>query len=244
MMRANPISRRGLIIGSLALSGVGGATAPAKASFSSSYSLGSDVSEMLMLGFTGSTIESSSAKILSEHIAAGRVGAVVFVKENIGSRGDVLRLVRLFSPHSPSIPLLAIDHEGGFVQRLGEGQGFTPVPSARSVATGISAKQARTLYTQAAAELAAIGFNLNLGPVVDLHDPANPSVGHYERAFDGDPDIVAEYAGAFIDGFASAGIHCALKHFPGEGRSRVDSHFSISDITPTWSEEESCLTHA
>lgn len=158
------------------------------------------------------------------------------MKENVGSREDVSRLIRLFS--AESTPLIAIDHEGGFVQRLSESQGFTPIASARSIAAALSVSQAESVYAKAAMELASLGFNLNLAPVVDLHDPASPEIGRYERAFASDPATVAAYAKAFIDGFASAGVQCALKHFPGEGHSRADTHHSFSDITSTWSEQE------
>jgi beta-N-acetylhexosaminidase len=83
-----------------------------------------------------------------------------------------------------------------------------------------------------------VGFNLNLAPVVDLHDPANPPIGQFGRAFASDPATVAAYAEAFIDGFSSANILCAPKHFPGHGHSRGDSHFELPDITSSWSEQE------
>jgi beta-N-acetylhexosaminidase len=136
------------------------------------------------------------------------------------------------------MPLIAIDHEGGSVQRLKAKQGFTRLPQALAVAQTLSPDQARSLYAQAASELAALGFNLNLAPVVDLHDPANPPIGQFGRAFASDPETVASYAEAFIDGFASADILCAPKHFPGHGHSSADSHYGLPDITSTWSEKE------
>jgi beta-N-acetylhexosaminidase len=230
------INRRRLISGAVALTAAGRVTRSGMATTPRSSSLTSDVSEMLMFGFAGNTIEAPSARLLAGHIAAGRVGAVVFVKENVGSREDALELVRLFS--TGSTPLIAIDHEGGFVQRLRKRQGFTSIPSARSVGARFSVGEARSLYAKAAVELSAIGFNVNLAPVVDLDDPASPAIGHFERAFHSDPVTVAAYAQAFIDGFGLANIHCVLKHFPGEGHSRSDSHYSLSDISQTWSEEE------
>jgi beta-N-acetylhexosaminidase len=106
------------------------------------------------------------------------------------------------------------------------------------VAQTLSLDQARSLYAKAGSELAAVGFNLNLAPVVDLYDSANPAIGQFGRAFATDPETVASYAEAFIDGFATANILCAAKHFPGHGHSRSDSHFSLPDITSTWSELE------
>jgi beta-N-acetylhexosaminidase len=198
--------------------------------------LSADVAEMMMLCFFGSTTTSVFAKILAGHVAAGRVGGVVFDKSNIGSRQDVIGLVRSFS--TPSAPLIAIDHEGGSVQRLVKKHGFTRLPRALDVARTLSVDEARSLYATAATELASVGFNLNIAPVVDLHDPASPEIGKFGRAFASDPATVAEYAEAFIDGFASANILCAPKHFPGEGHTLSDSHYQLPDITSAWSERE------
>lgn len=230
-----PITRRNVL---KVLVGSGAAVAEAACGQQGTDPLSADVAEMLMLSFNGRTTVSVSAQMLAAHLAAGRVGGVVFAKSNVGSRQDVIELVQLFSTSARSVPLIAIDHEGGAVQRLDEKQGFTPLPRALVVAQTLSLDQARSLYARAASELAAGGFNLNLAPVVDLHDPANPPIGHFGRAFASDPATVAAYAEAFIDGFSSANILCAPKHFPGHGHSRGDSHFELPDITSSWSEQE------
>jgi beta-N-acetylhexosaminidase len=178
------------------------------------------------------------AQLVAAHLAAGRIGGVVFDKSNVGSRQDVIDLVRLFSTSARTLPLIAIDHEGGLVQRLEPKQGFTRIPRALAVAQTLSLDQARSLYAKAGSELAAVGFNLNLAPVVDLYDYANPAIGQFGRAFATDPETVASYAEAVLDGIATANILCAAKHFPGHGHSRSDSHFSLPDITSTWSEQE------
>ena len=200
--------------------------------------LSADVAEMLMLSFNGSTTLSLSAQLLASHIAAGRVGGVIFSKMNVGSRQDVIELIRLFSIDARSLPLLAIDHEGGAVQRLVERQGFSLIPRALDVADTMSLEQARVLYTKAGSELASVGFNLNLAPVLDVHDPANPPIGQFGRAFSTEPTTIAAYAEAFIDGFSSAGVLCAAKHFPGHGHSRGDSHYELPDITASWTDVE------
>jgi len=200
--------------------------------------LSADVAEMLMLSFNGSTTLSLSAQLLASHVAAGRVGGVIFSKMNVGSRQDVIELIQLFSTDARSVPLLAIDHEGGAVQRLVERQGCSRIPRALDVADTLSLEQARVLYTQAGSELASVGFNLNLAPVLDVHDPANPPIGQFGRAFSTEPTTIAAYAEAFIDGFSSAGVLCAAKHFPGHGHSRGDSHYELPDITASWSDLE------
>jgi beta-N-acetylhexosaminidase len=98
---------------------------------------------MLMLGFSGATVDSTAAQILASHIEAGRVAGVFFVRKNIGSREDVSALVRLFSARSPFPILTVIDHEGGAVQRLTESHGFTRLPSARVISAVLSRGAAR-----------------------------------------------------------------------------------------------------
>lgn len=193
-----------------------------------------DIGAMLMAGFSGDRPSSPGARALARMLADGRVGAVVFERQNVGSRENVAGLVALFKDAAP-LASLAIDHEGGAVQRLGPSQGCRALPTAREVAARMSVQEARALYAQAGADLAALGFSINLGPVVDRHDPANVDIGARGRAFDGDPQRVVAYASAFVDGFASAGIGCALKHFPGVGGARQDAHVASPDMTGAWS---------
>lgn len=200
--------------------------------------LSPNVAELVMMGFDGATPKSPSAQSLAKHTAEGRVGSIFFVKDNIGKREDVEALIRLFKKDAPPSLRFAIDHEGGIVQRLLEIHGFTPLPPPRDIASSATSAQARILYEKAGAELVSLGFNINLAPVVDLDDPNNPAIGHYKRAFSGDPKKVAEYARGFIEGFKASGIVCALKHFPGHGHSLTDSHNDLPDITSTWSETE------
>ena len=93
-------------------------------------------------------------------------------------------------------------------------------------------------YTNAGRELRAAGFNLNMAPSVDVHEPRNPVIGKYGRSFGTDVERIASYASAFVDGFSSAKVACSLKHFPGHGSSRGDSHDGFVDITTTWSKPE------
>jgi beta-N-acetylhexosaminidase len=234
LKQSDAVTRR-TVVGGLALAGAATAATRAWAA-AGEPSLADDVGEMLMLGFTGDTAGSTSAKVVARHLASRRVGSVVFRKMNVRGREEVTDLVRFLSP-AGATPLIAIDHEGGFVQRL-VGDGYTRLPPALEVAKTRTPDEARDLYIQAAAELALTGFNVNLAPVVDLQDADNPAIGHFGRAFDANPAKVADYAGAFIDAFAAAGVHCALKHFPGEGHAHDDSHEALPDITATWSEKE------
>ncbi len=235
-MSAKPIKpaafsrREALALGLGAVSSVALSSAPAAAA-----SLETMVGSLLVLGLPGSSTGHASAKALAGHIAAGRVGGVVMLKHNVRSKAAVTELCQLFSQSGAEF--LSIDQEGGAVQRLSSNIGFSAIPRASNVAKRTPA-EARDIYARAAREIRAIGFNLNLAPVVDLHSGSNPIIGKYGRAFDTDPAVVAQYAAAFIDAHRRAGVGCTLKHFPGHGTSRGDSHDGAVDITRTWGADE------
>jgi len=90
-----------------------------------------------------------------------------------------------------------------------------------------------------AATLAGLGINVNFAPVVDLaSNPNNPIIATKERAFSANPDSVALFAKEFIKQHRKLGIVTSLKHFPGHGSSKDDTHLGIADVTNTWNENE------
>jgi beta-N-acetylhexosaminidase len=87
--------------------------------------------------------------------------------------------------------------------------------------------------------LKEVGINLNYAPVVDVNtNPNNPIVAGKERSFSADPYQVAKHALEFIRSHHQENILCTLKHFPGHGSSRADSHLGMVDVTDTWSRDE------
>lgn len=223
----------------LGLTLAGGLAAPAlmRASRVNAAEVESMAGKLLVIGFPGSTTDAGSAKALASHIASGRAGGALFLRHNIKSGKDAKALARSFVGADRS-SLIAIDQEGGKVQRLGSKQGFTAMPTAQWVAGNKSVAEAKALYAQAGRELKAAGFNMNMAPSVDVHDPKNPVIGKYGRSFSTDVERISAYAGAFVDGFAAAGVACSIKHFPGHGSSRGDSHDGFVDITSTWNTSE------
>ncbi|MEL7429186.1 MAG: glycoside hydrolase family 3 N-terminal domain-containing protein [Pseudomonadota bacterium] len=223
----------------LGLTLAGGLAAPAlmRASRVNAAEVETMAGKLLVIGFPGSTTNAGSAKALAGHIAAGRAGGALFLRHNIKSGKDAKALARSFVGADRS-SLIAIDQEGGKVQRLGSKQGFTAMPTARWVAGNKSVAEAKALYAKAGRELKAAGFNMNMAPSVDVHDPKNPVIGKYGRSFSTDVERISAYAGAFVDGFAAAGVACSIKHFPGHGSSRGDSHDGFVDITSTWKSAE------
>jgi beta-N-acetylhexosaminidase len=135
-------------------------------------------------------------------------------------------------------PLIAVDEEGGTIERLGERYGFRHTPSAAEVGRG-SEESARNEYKSLAQKLSDIGFNMNLAPVVDLNtNPTNPIIGSLDRSFSRDPIVVSRDSEIFIEEHHKKGILTALKHFPGHGSSSTDSHATVADIELSWSPEE------
>ena len=194
------------------------------------------IGSLLMVGFSGKSAGGNFARTIASHIAKGRAASVVYLSTNVGSRKDVLGLNKLF--HDAGATHIAIDHEGGTVQRLKERQGFTRIASALSIAKSTNPGGAEKIYAVAARELSEAGFTFNLGPVADLHRSYNPVIGKNKRSYGKDAATVIRYAGAFVKAHRRYGITTALKHFPGHGLSKADSHNGFVDIRDTWQPEE------
>jgi beta-N-acetylhexosaminidase len=196
--------------------------------------------QMVAVGFVGDSVGDASVKVLREEIAAGGIGGVMFLKTNIASLGAVKRMNEAFRAASPDLPpLITLDQEGGAVERLTEAVGFKEIPNARVVAQQTSPEAAGRIYGEMADKVAALGFTVNFGPVVDLDlNPDNQIIAKYGRSFGKTPKTVIAYAGAFIDAHRQAGLLTALKHFPGHGSSTADSHEGFVDITRSWQETE------
>lgn len=157
------------------------------------------------------------------------VGGVILFARNYR---DTAQLTALCSAiHALRCPVLpiAIDHEGGRVQRCRAG--FTHVPPMRRLGElwdsdpAAARKAAADLGYLLAAELRSCGVDYSFTPVLDLDWGPSGVIG--DRAFHKNPDAVAELAGALIEGLAAAGMGCCGKHFPGHGWVAADSHLAI-----------------
>jgi beta-N-acetylhexosaminidase len=123
---------------------------------------------------------------------------------------------------------VAVDDEGGRVQRIDDLDG--ELPSARAMAT-TTPDQVRDLAEARGRRLTARGVTWDLAPDVDVSDqPATAVIG--DRSFSNDPAVVARYAGAFEQGLRRAGVYGVLKHFPGHGHSSGDSHQGRVSVPP------------
>jgi len=163
-------------------------------------------------------------------IADYHIGGVILFARNVQSPEQVARLTNELqkiarASGSPGL-FIAIDQEGGRVARLTEETGFTEFPSAMAVTATGDPGNARRMGAAMAAEMRAVGINIDFAPDLDVNNnPANPVIGI--RSFSSDPAKVAEYGLAFARGLQENGVLAFGKHFPGHGDTAVDSHVDL-----------------
>lgn len=160
-----------------------------------------------------------------EALGAFTPGAVILYGRNVRDRAQVLGLTAALRRWpGPLPPLLAIDHEGGRVNRLRGIAGVTAFDSNRALAAGPTPQAAAIAEGRVmAAELLALGFALNLAPVVDvLTNPLNTDIA--ERSYGDDPELVADLGARFVAAAQGAGLICCAKHFPGYGSIAINPH--------------------
>jgi beta-N-acetylhexosaminidase len=198
------------------------------------------IGQMLMVGFGGTSEGAIWADTVRDQVAKGIVGGVFFLHRNIKNMAQLQKLTRYFTSANKELPpFLAIDQEGGRVQRLTAKAGFETSPSAAAVARDHGPDGAAVIYRRMADQLRAAGLNLNLGPVVDVNvNPANPVIAKLERSYGADPQVVYEFSSVFVAAHRKAGVLTALKHYPGHGNSSTDSHLGFVDISDTWTKRE------
>src|SRR5262245_4103211 len=235
----------GLACLGMALDGLSAAcdSEPQQSSEAEANRLDAMIGQMIMVGFEGRSEREPGVAAAHDQLAEGAIGGVVLYPDNIGAPEKLGALIAYLSDAKPwPIPFIAVDQEGGLVQRLTRRTGHGYFPSARSVGANpsLAAPQAaERLYQTMAEELAKTGFNLNFGPVVDLSlNPNNFVIVQRNRSFGSNPNTVATLAAAFIRAHRAAGIATVAKHFPGHGSSSADSHKTLADISGTWQEIE------
>ncbi|MBT8090896.1 MAG: beta-N-acetylhexosaminidase [Gammaproteobacteria bacterium] len=157
------------------------------------------------------------------------VGGVILFTRNFESPEQIADLVdNIRALRSPPL-LVAVDHEGGRVQRFRDG--FTAIPPMRRIGrefdrdpeSGLRA--ARGAGWMIGSELRAVGIDLCFAPCLDLDWGVSEIIGN--RAFHSKPDAIGELAGAFARGLRSAGMAAVGKHFPGHGAVLADSHLKL-----------------
>jgi len=164
-------------------------------------------------------------------------GAVIIYQKNMVSPGQLGGMIGGVQAHA-GIPLfITMDEEGGNVDRLGYLHFAPPLPSARWLGSTGNPHNAYDAGSRAAAELKALGINVDLAPVADVRSIPNPVIG--QRIYGSDPGTVDAYAGAFLDGVQQNGVIGTLKHWPGIGSIALDPHKTLPTDTRSLSQLES-----
>ena len=178
-----------------------------------------------MLDIDGLALSPADRMILREPA----VGGVILFSRNYESVAQLTDLVSEIRALRSPAPLIAVDHEGGRVQRFRDG--FTAIPPMRRIGreydrdAELGLRAAREAGWIIGAELRAAGIDLCFAPCLDLDWGVSEIIGN--RAFHSKADIVAELAGAFSRGLRSAGMAAVGKHFPGHGAVLADSHLKL-----------------
>ncbi len=178
------------------------------------------VGPLFMVGIPGPRLDNAARGLVREL----QVGGVILFARNIEAPEQIWELTRDLQQEAlarGNLPLLiAVDQEGGAVQRLKEP--FTRIPAARDLGSSSTPAEVAALSRTVARELALVGINLNLAPVLDV--ARKPECPQWGRSYSSDPERVAVFGEAAIRGFLEGGIFPAAKHFPGLGDTTVDSH--------------------
>ena len=176
----------------------------------------------LMIDLAGEALAVEEREVLA-HPA---VGGVILFARNCRSPAQIRGLVASIRAAAGRPVLVAVDQEGGRVQRMRSG--FSILPPARVLGDvhdrdpAKARELARARGRLLALELAAVGIDFSFAPVVDLDYGRSEVIG--DRALHGDPEVVAELALAFLAGARAGGMACVVKHFPGHGWVAADSH--------------------
>ena len=180
----------------------------------------------LMVDVQGYTLTAAEKKRLQDPL----VGGVILFARNYKDRAQLTALTRsIHALRSPAL-LIAVDHEGGRVQRF-RTDGFTTLPSMRNLGKLwmtqplVAMRSATAVGYVLASELRACGVDLSFTPVLDLDYGESSVIG--DRSFHRDPRVVAMLARALAQGLSFAGMSSCGKHFPGHGAVAADSHHEI-----------------
>lgn len=200
------------------------------------------IGQLIIIGFKGAAVTADSPVI--RDIRQRNLGGVILFDRflagrspdnNILSAEQTKKLTADLQESAATPLLVAVDQEGGRVNRFRKERGFPETPPAAELGCHPDTAATTAAAEQTASLLAELGFNLNLAPVVDLDSYArNPIIGTYQRSFSANPHRVADHAAAWIHAHRQHGILTCLKHFPGHGSARGDSHLGFVDISRYW----------
>ncbi len=181
--------------------------------------------QLLVVGFNGTTVPDA----VRAQLKRNALGGVILFGRNLPDLktawGLCQQISELCTTKFP--PFIGVDQEGGRVRRLRDR--VLELPPLGAWAPLAEGQVRRKVAFQQATELAAVGFNLNFAPVIDVNsNPGNPIIG--DRSASADPRVVTQVGSMLIEGQQAAGVMACLKHFPGHGDTTVDSHHELPTV--------------
>lgn len=180
------------------------------------------IGQMVMIGIQGTKVDDDSLYMLNQY----HMGGVILFDRNMESPEQVKQLTSdLQAQSNEKVPLfIGIDEEGGDVVRMAEK--LTPPPSQKEIGATGDIEQAKTWAIKTAKSLKDMGINVNFAPVADVGS-------NDKRSYSTDTNTVIDFVRAATKGYQQENIIYSLKHFPGIGKGKVDSHVDSSSIDVT-----------
>ena len=207
------------------------------------------IGQMLIMGFSGISLDEPNP--IKDWLSSDGVGGILLFDydlrqnrqgKNLVNQAQIKQLTNQLkhyakmSPHNLDglVPFIAIDYEGGAVDRLRHIDGCIKTKQPTEL-TALSEEALELEIGKMAETLKQLGFNLNFAPVVDLNlNEEQGIIGKLGRSFSADSQQVARVAKKFVEIFAEQGITCCYKHFPGHGSALGDTHHGFVDVTDTF----------
>lgn len=177
------------------------------------------IGQMVMIGIQGIKVDDDSLYMLNQY----HMGGVILFDRNMESPEQVKQLTSdLQAQSNEKVPLfISIDEEGGDVVRMAEK--LTSPPSQKEIGATGDIEQAKTWAIKTAKSLKDMGINVNFAPVADVGS-------NDKRSYSTDANTVIDFVRAATKGYQQENIIYSLKHFPGIGKGKVDSHIDSSSI--------------
>lgn len=177
--------------------------------------------QVLLLTFAGTTVTAATEQLMAE----GPPGGLLLLGRNVSGVEQLTALTAALQTAALTAEakvglFIAVDQEGGAVQRVREG--VPRLPAARTLGEGYSLLEVGRLAAETADGLLRQGVNMNLAPVADV--VSDPTSFLYGRSYGGDPTLVADYVRVVTEAYADAGLIAVVKHFPGHGSALGNTH--------------------
>lgn len=180
---------------------------------------------LLTVGFAGAAVNDAVMRLLDRGVSG-----VILFSRNLRSKAEVAELVQSLKSYAGRPIFIAVDQEGGVVQRLRDG--FARVPPMRALGSIDDEALAESVGRVLASQLRSVGIDVNFAPVLDVDtNPDNPVIGN--RALSHDQQVVARLGVALGRGLEAGGVAACGKHFPGHGDTTQDSHLQLPRLEHT-----------